>query len=372
MHVAATAGTESRLNAIKCKRILTPPVLVFPKQLVFPEQSVFPGRQPINFLGNSRSDGAAIAPGGRVRAPHRVRPRPSQPRSRAMGRDLAIDAPLGATAAQARPLARRGDAARRYEVGQSVSGLPADPARGCLCVVASPGDDAARSGKGLRHRDSRPELWRLLCGHRQPAGTTAGPRYSRVPQECGREELRFAPPCRGTSGWQYRDWRGEFYPPAWPTSRWLEFYAARVGAVENNGTFYRLAAPHHIRLQWRARTPPGFVMAIKASRYLTPRPPLASPPSRSRGSMAAAAGLGGRSARSCSSCRRHCRAAPIALAELPGRIHPPVRTAGIPTSVPHRVCVESRHPSWLTDEVKSILAEATTPRCAGQTGRAGH
>ena len=72
----------------------------------------------------------------------------------------------------------------------------------------------------------------------------------------------------GTSGWQYRDWRGEFYPAGLPTSRWLEFYADRFGAVENNGTFYRLAAPTTFE-QWRARTPPGFVMAIKASRYLT-------------------------------------------------------------------------------------------------------
>ena len=33
------------------------------------------------------------------------------------------------------------------------------------------------------------------------------------------------------------------------------------------------------------------------------------------------------------------------------------------------MCVEFRHPSWLTDDVKSILAPSTTPRCAGRTER---
>ena len=44
----------------------------------------------------------------------------------------------------------------------------------------------------------------------------------------------------GTSGWQYRDWRGTFYPAGVPQRRWLEHYASRFATVENNGTFYRL------------------------------------------------------------------------------------------------------------------------------------
>jgi uncharacterized protein YecE (DUF72 family) len=42
----------------------------------------------------------------------------------------------------------------------------------------------------------------------------------------------------GTSGWQYRDWRGAFYPPGVPQRRWLEHYAQQFATVENNGTFY--------------------------------------------------------------------------------------------------------------------------------------
>src|SRR5580700_4554479 len=72
----------------------------------------------------------------------------------------------------------------------------------------------------------------------------------------------------GTSGWQYRDWRGTLYPPEVPLARWLDYYAATFPAVANNGTFYRLAKPETFA-DWRARTPDGFQMAVKASRYLT-------------------------------------------------------------------------------------------------------
>ena len=46
----------------------------------------------------------------------------------------------------------------------------------------------------------------------------------------------------GTSGWQYRDWRGPLYPPDLPQHDWLAYYASRYATVENNSTFYRLPA----------------------------------------------------------------------------------------------------------------------------------
>jgi len=72
----------------------------------------------------------------------------------------------------------------------------------------------------------------------------------------------------GTSGWQYRDWRGVLYPPGLAQRRWLEYYASHYATVENNGAFYRLPSPQTFA-DWRARTPDDFVMAVKASRYLT-------------------------------------------------------------------------------------------------------
>lgn len=72
----------------------------------------------------------------------------------------------------------------------------------------------------------------------------------------------------GCSGWQYRDWRGVFYPARLPMSRWLEHYASVFDTVEVNNTFYRLPEPETFA-RWHERVPPGFLYAIKASRFLT-------------------------------------------------------------------------------------------------------
>ena len=72
----------------------------------------------------------------------------------------------------------------------------------------------------------------------------------------------------GTSGWQYRDWRGTFYEASVPMSHWLEAYSQTFGTVEANGTFYRLPKKETFE-NWQARTPSAFEFAVKASRFLT-------------------------------------------------------------------------------------------------------
>ncbi len=72
----------------------------------------------------------------------------------------------------------------------------------------------------------------------------------------------------GCSGWMYDSWRGPVYPEREPKRRWLELYAERFDTVEVNSTFYRLARPSAVRA-WVEQTPPGFLFAVKASRYLT-------------------------------------------------------------------------------------------------------
>jgi len=72
----------------------------------------------------------------------------------------------------------------------------------------------------------------------------------------------------GCSGWMYDDWRGRLYPEHEPKRRWLELYAARFDTVEVNATFYRLQRREAVAA-WVAQTPPGFIFAVKASRYLT-------------------------------------------------------------------------------------------------------
>jgi uncharacterized protein YecE (DUF72 family) len=72
----------------------------------------------------------------------------------------------------------------------------------------------------------------------------------------------------GCSGWNYPHWREVVYPKGLPARRWLSDYATRFGTVEVNTTFYRLAKPEAVA-RWVQETPPDFVFAVKASRYMT-------------------------------------------------------------------------------------------------------
>jgi uncharacterized protein YecE (DUF72 family) len=72
----------------------------------------------------------------------------------------------------------------------------------------------------------------------------------------------------GCSGWNYAHWRERVYPKGLPQKRWLEHYAQLFDTVELNTTFYRLPNVSAVE-GWVVQTPPGFVFAVKASRYLT-------------------------------------------------------------------------------------------------------
>jgi len=72
----------------------------------------------------------------------------------------------------------------------------------------------------------------------------------------------------GCSGWNYLHWRERVYPKGLPARRWLEHYAALFDTVEINNTFYRLPRREAVAA-WVAETPPGFLFAVKASRFLT-------------------------------------------------------------------------------------------------------
>ena len=73
----------------------------------------------------------------------------------------------------------------------------------------------------------------------------------------------------GTSGWQYRDWRGPLLPGCGlPTPDWLPYYATAFPVVEVNSTFYSLPAPSTVT-RWADQTAPDFRFAVKLSRYLT-------------------------------------------------------------------------------------------------------
>src|SRR5216684_4488752 len=104
-------------------------------------------------------------------------------------------------------------------------------------------------------------------------------------------QVTLMPMLIGTSGWQYRDWRGGLDPEGVPQRLWLEHYATRYLTVENNNSFYRLPSRETFA-SWRERIPDDFVMAVKASRYLTHVRRLRDPAEPVARLLGAAAGLG--------------------------------------------------------------------------------
>jgi uncharacterized protein YecE (DUF72 family) len=72
----------------------------------------------------------------------------------------------------------------------------------------------------------------------------------------------------GTSGYNYLEWRGNFYPSNLPAAKMLPFYAARFPTVEINYTFYRLPTDATLR-GWAAATPDRFKLTLKAPRRIT-------------------------------------------------------------------------------------------------------
>ncbi|MEU9235623.1 DUF72 domain-containing protein [Streptomyces subrutilus] len=155
----------------------------------------------------------------------------------------------------------------------------------------------------------------------------------------------------GTSGWQYRDWSGVLYPPGRPQRLWLEEYARNFSTVELNNAFYRLPAADTFA-QWRTRTPPGFVMAVKASRFLTHVKRLREPAEPVRRLMEHAAPLGDRLGPVLLQLPPTLRADPAALDAC---------LACFPRTV--RVAVEPRHESWWTADVRSVLVDRGAALC---------
>lgn len=72
----------------------------------------------------------------------------------------------------------------------------------------------------------------------------------------------------GTSGYNYPEWRGSFYPEKFPAAKMLEYYAARFDTVEVNYSFYRMPTAGQLA-GWAAITPDTFRFTLKAPRRMT-------------------------------------------------------------------------------------------------------
>jgi uncharacterized protein YecE (DUF72 family) len=72
----------------------------------------------------------------------------------------------------------------------------------------------------------------------------------------------------GTSGYNYPEWKGSFYPQKLPAAKMLPYYAERLATVEINYTFYRVPN-QKILAGWDRETPPGFRLTLKAPKRIT-------------------------------------------------------------------------------------------------------
>src|SRR5437762_12109769 len=72
----------------------------------------------------------------------------------------------------------------------------------------------------------------------------------------------------GTSGYNFDEWKGTFYPDKLPADQWLGYYAGRLQTVEINYTFYRMPNAKTIG-QWLEATPDGFTFVLKVSQRIT-------------------------------------------------------------------------------------------------------
>ena len=155
----------------------------------------------------------------------------------------------------------------------------------------------------------------------------------------------------GCSGWQYKHWRGDFYPADLPQSRWFEHYAATFDTVEINNSFYRLPERETFAA-WGRRAPMGFLFAVKASRFLTHMKKLKEPEEPIDRLFARMRALG-----------RHL--GPVLYQLPPGFRADRDRFAHFLDALPRdaRHVVEFRDPSWYSAEIFELLERHGVALC---------
>jgi uncharacterized protein YecE (DUF72 family) len=155
----------------------------------------------------------------------------------------------------------------------------------------------------------------------------------------------------GCSGWNYKSWRGPFYPTELPASEWLRYYSERFDTVEINSSFYRLPE-RSVFAAWRRQVSSEFVFAVKASRFLTHMKRLRDPENPIARLFSRASALG-------------TKLGP-ALYQLPPSMGFDLERlnrflATLPRRIPH--VVEFRDPSWYVAPTFACLEQHHVALC---------
>jgi uncharacterized protein YecE (DUF72 family) len=147
----------------------------------------------------------------------------------------------------------------------------------------------------------------------------------------------------GTSGYSYKEWKGNFYPEDLPAKEMLHYYASRLQAVEINNTFYRLPQPSMME-NWKEQVPANFRFSIKATQRITHIRRLNNVADETKYLLDTAALLGERLG--------------VVLFQLPPNMKKDAgRLRAFLELLPPKTCVafEFRHETWFDDEVLDLL-----------------
>jgi len=155
----------------------------------------------------------------------------------------------------------------------------------------------------------------------------------------------------GTSGYNYPEWRGTFYPEKLPAAKMLPFYAQHFATVEINYTFYRTPNAK-ILAGWSAETPQHFRLTLKAPKRITHDARLRDCAERLAYFLTTAATLGPKLG--------------VLLFQLPPflRKDAPLLAAfleAFPAGV--RAAFEFRHASWFDAQIYSLLRARNLALC---------
>jgi uncharacterized protein YecE (DUF72 family) len=159
----------------------------------------------------------------------------------------------------------------------------------------------------------------------------------------------------GTSGFSYKEWKGNFYPEKIKPADMLPFYAARFDTVEINNTFYRMPSAATLA-PWAGQVGDAFRFILKAPQRITHQKRLNAVDDDVAYFFAAAATLGD-------------RLGPV-LFQLPPYMKKDVeRLDALLRLVPvgRRAAFEFRHESWFSDDVYESLRRGGGALCLADT-----
>src|SRR5262245_43196411 len=159
----------------------------------------------------------------------------------------------------------------------------------------------------------------------------------------------------GTSGYSYKEWKGNFYPEKLPAKEMLPYYASKLSAVELNNTFYRMPQQAMVE-SWNAQVPDDFRFSVKASQRITHFKRLKDAEAAAKYLLETVGALKEKLG--------------VVLYQLPPNMKKELErlqnfVRALPSDV--RAAFEFRHPTWFDDDVLEVLKNQNLALCISDT-----